>query len=512
MRNAATYSRFSTDRQTESSITDQQRACTEYAERHGLTIVEHHVDEGISGAAVGNRPALAALERAVLDRRVEVVLVADLSRLSRSQSDLPRIIERWRFRGVRTVGVLDGFDSTSRSARMQAGLSGLMSDELRAGIRDRVHLALESRAKRAEPTGSRLYGFTSKREPIDAEVAVVREIFARIAGGETYAAVCASLNVRGVPSPGAKWARTSRRTDGRWLSTTLHELLTNEGYVGRLIWNRSQWVKDPDTGKRQRRERPRAEWVVHERPELAVVDRATWDRVAARLAARSGTAGKGKARPKYLLSGLLECAACGGAFTVAGSRGGTYYCARHRTAPDLCGVALGARREPTERLVLPTLYGALLSDEAVERGLGLMRRALAAPKVAPEASAEVARLAAQAARLRAMVAAGELDEALAAPMLERITAAQDAAGRTRAVAVLGPRGQLERAYRLTVASLRERLTDADIGTAREAIRALVGRIRLADEGGALVAHFGPCTLGGSGGLLWVDVPPVRLRA
>jgi hypothetical protein len=62
------------------------------------------------------------------------------------------------------------------------------------------------------------------------------------------------LNARGVPSPGARWNRSERRHDGRWLTSALHAMLRNERYVGRLYWNRSSWVKDPDFGLRVRRE------------------------------------------------------------------------------------------------------------------------------------------------------------------------------------------------------------------------------------------------------------------
>jgi site-specific DNA recombinase len=64
------------------------------------------------------------------------------------------------------------------------------------------------------------------------------------------------LNARGIPSPGARWNRSERRRDGRWLISALHAMLQSERYAGRLVWNRSVGVKDPDTGKRVRRERP----------------------------------------------------------------------------------------------------------------------------------------------------------------------------------------------------------------------------------------------------------------
>lgn len=89
---AALYSRFSTDRQNESSIADQVRVCLEYIERQGWTILERYEDQGISGAALGNRPGVLALQDAALARRIDAIVVTDLTRLSRSQGDLSKMI------------------------------------------------------------------------------------------------------------------------------------------------------------------------------------------------------------------------------------------------------------------------------------------------------------------------------------------------------------------------------------------------------------------------------------
>ena len=49
------------------------------------------------------------------------LIVMDLCRLSRSQSDLPKTIDRLTHRGVRVIGVQDGYDSSRKGHKLQAG-------------------------------------------------------------------------------------------------------------------------------------------------------------------------------------------------------------------------------------------------------------------------------------------------------------------------------------------------------------------------------------------------------
>ena len=114
-----------------------------------------------------------------------------------------------------------------------------------------------------EPIGHRL-------EINQAQAEIVRQIFAR-SGGESCQRIAAELNARGVRGP----------RGGTWSVSALYGspakgsgMLNNELYLGRYIWNRSRWVKDPDTRQRQRVDRPREEWQIENRQELRILDEA----------------------------------------------------------------------------------------------------------------------------------------------------------------------------------------------------------------------------------------------
>ncbi len=482
---AIIYARYSTDRQADSSIADQLRVCRQYAEQRGWQVIAEHRDEGISGAALGNRPgvraALAHLQRG------DVLVVMDLSRLSRSQ-DIGPLIEQQRFRGARVVGVQDGYDSSSRTARMQAGMSGIMSEEFRAQIADRTRSAMQMRAEHGESTGGRAYGYAAD------EGAVVKDIFDRWAGGDSLKQIASELNRRGVPSPGARWQRKRGATHGRWLVSALHALIQNERYAGRLIYNRSQWTREPGTGIRKRTERPESEWIVRQVEPL--IDERTWRAAQSRFRATG-------ARPagKYMLSGLLVCASCGARMTIMGGSQHRYICGTHHNGgPHACSNGLSVPRALAELHILEPVVSRLLDPDAISEAIRQMRAEdRAAPRSADKQQVE---------SLRRMVREGTLSAEVAAPA---IAEAQRRAARQTATPL-----PTAREWRQAVAGMRELLQGDDVVAAREALLEWIGEIPMQPQGDHYIATvqarqvvLATGTTGisvGSGGAIQIRIP------
>ena len=85
MPRAAFYARYSSDKQRDASIDDQFRNCQKYAEREGWEVVETYEDRAVSGAAKADRPGYRAMLADADNERFEVLIVDDLSRLSRDR-------------------------------------------------------------------------------------------------------------------------------------------------------------------------------------------------------------------------------------------------------------------------------------------------------------------------------------------------------------------------------------------------------------------------------------------
>lgn len=494
---AAIYSRFSTDRQTDSSIADQVRVCTEYAEGQGWSVAQKFEDQGISGAALGNRPGVLRMREAGMAGRFDVLLVCDLNRLARSE-DLPPLISRLRFRGVRIIGVQDGFDSSARTARMQAGMSAIMGGEFIEMVRARTYAALESRAKDSKPTGGRAYGYRDGK--VDrGEAFIVQEIFGKFADGMQVRAIAVDLNARRIPSPGSTWNRTTRRANG-WLGSSIRVILRNERYRGAIHWNMSEWRKDPDSGKRKRIVRPRGEWITRTDESLRIVSDELFARANQRLLPRGDHKHvQNGGKPKYLLSGLLRCAACHASYIVVNAR--EYGCSTHHDGGP-CDNKVRISREHLQDVMLGQLRKDLLAPESVKQIAQDMRASWAEQARTHEAKAveaprELQELSARIERLRDRLKLGDpdmaVDELQAA--IDRAEAKRDELLNQEPVAKQS--AKILKMLPKAAEAARREIAEALGGNSRASLKARVmlreaynGEIRLVpDEAGGLMAHW-----------------------
>jgi DNA invertase Pin-like site-specific DNA recombinase len=368
MTKAATYSRYSTDGQSEESITDQQRVATNYAARHGMTVVQQYSDAGISGAALGNRPGVLKMIAAAESKHFAVLLLNDTTRLSRSQ-DLSPLIAKLRHLGVRVIGVQDGFDSESRTARMQAGMSGIMSEEFRAMISDRTRSARNMRAQERKPVGGKAYGYSAgTRTVIPEQEAIVQRIFARYVEGASFRTIAHELNAERVPSPGSMWAgRKVRRASG-WMMNAVKGILENELYTGAVTWNKTVWSRDPVSGRRVCRPRAKEEWIQYQDDALRIVSDDVWARARRRTKVSRNSDARLKAggKPKYALSGLLHCAVCGAHYILIAAA--TYKCSSNINGGNsACPNERVLRKERAEKIILGPINDGLLAPQRVAK-------------------------------------------------------------------------------------------------------------------------------------------------
>ena len=372
---AAIYARYSTDLQAAVSVEDQFRVCEERARLDGLTVVERFADRGISGASL-IRPGIQDLLQHALAGKFDVVIAEALDRISRDQEDIAGIYKRLNFAGVKLVTLSEGPIS-----ELHIGLKGTMNAMFLKDLADKTRRGLRGRIELGKSGGGNAFGYDVVRktdamgEPVrgdrninQTEADIVRRIFTLYADGQSPRAIAHLFNAEECKGP-------SGRT---WGPSTIHGnkdrgtgILNNELYIGRLVWNRLRYIKDPDTGKRVSRLNPEEQWVIHEVPDLRIVSQELWERVKVRQASVSlsrSTSSEAagfwdRRRPRYLLSGLVKCAECGSSYVkISQSHFG---CAGARNK-GTCGNRKAVRRDILEETVLRGLQDRLMTEEHLD--------------------------------------------------------------------------------------------------------------------------------------------------
>jgi DNA invertase Pin-like site-specific DNA recombinase len=152
----ATYARYSSNQQRDSSIVDQQRNMMRYAETKGWRILTDFMfsDEAISGAGL-DRPGFQQLLRAAKasPRVIDVILVDDTSRISRSLADTVRLREDLNFTGIRFIAVSQGIDSDDEQADVMMTVHGLVDSLCIKELAKKTHRGLEGLALKGFHTG-----------------------------------------------------------------------------------------------------------------------------------------------------------------------------------------------------------------------------------------------------------------------------------------------------------------------------------------------------------------------
>ena len=377
----ALYARYSSDQQRNASIEDQFRLCHEHATREGWEIAGTYQDAGISGASLVLRPGMQKLVRDAQSGLFQLVLAEALDRISRDQADIATLYKHLKFVGVPIVTLAEGAIS-----ELHVGLKGTMNALFLKDLAMKTRRGLRGRVENGKSGGGLCFGYRVVRQldqhgdplrgdrEIDADQAtIVRRIFREFAAGIGPRAIAKKLNHQGFAGPAGKlWNDTTIRGHVRRGTG----LINNELYIGRLVWNRQRYVKDPATGKRVSRLNPKEDWIVTDVPDLRIVDDALWQAVKLRQetiaesnvnlteAVRAHHARNRLSacrRPKSLLSGLIFCGCCGGPYALRSAD--RFACSSH-TSNGSCSNRRTIVRAELEQRVLAGLRDRMMAPEA----------------------------------------------------------------------------------------------------------------------------------------------------
>ena len=373
---AVIYARYSSDLQREESIEDQVEVCRRYAQAQGWRLVNTYSDAALSGAS-RYRPSYQALIADARKNQFDIVVCEAVDRLGRRLADTADLQDTLAFLGIRLFT-----PSVGEVTALHVAIMGMMAQMTLRDIADKTKRGQLGRIRKGKVPSGLAYGYCiaagadgdgGHRSINPAEAQIVRRIFNDYSAGIAPERIAKGLNTEGIPGPGGRpWSNTTIRGQSRRGTG----ILNNSLYMGMLEWNRCSYVKDPATGKRVARPNPPEKWETCLVPELRIVDDGIWQSVKQqqgkiRLSLRGQAGIKAGAarhdlhsthRARFLLSGLMKCACCGGNLTIMGKD--RFGCSTRRRR-GTCTNALSITRQSIEERVLIGLKERLVTPELV---------------------------------------------------------------------------------------------------------------------------------------------------
>jgi len=519
---AAIYARYSSDLQRPASIHDQARQCRAEISRRGWEEAALYSDSEIPGMVSQGRPGYQRLLRAAKAHEFDVIVTDEVSRLARRSSEMVSLNERLRFWGIGLVGLLDGMDSVTspEAAKAIIALKSYTNEAEGQANAHRSRRGLAGRVLAGYHAGGAPYGYRTRpvhadkpgdppgTGPVigyeylihDGEAEVIRRVFQLYADGISPRGVAEQLNAEGVLPPGARW-RDRQGVRRTWSHGAIHGdptkglgILNNEKYIGRLIWNRSTWPRDPDQDAKQvRRELPEEKWVRRDVPELRIVLQELWEAVKARQRQRSSRIRQVATVPAVprLLSGLLVCGRCEARYVLRGRQ--TYCCAsRQNRGKVVCDCMATVNAAEAEQAILDMIEPLFCNETVlaqleteVRKRLAEARRQRSRQKSAEgKLKSELAEVEAQIGRFVEWIAKGKLVEDLERQMLAA-EARRDYLRRevARARAAAPPDGvdMLPTAVRKIVSDLRQMLEAGRVEDLKRILSRLVTSIEVHED-------------------------------
>lgn len=332
------YARYSSHNQKDVSIEQQVEACQKYAKAEDITIVEIYDDRAISGKS-DKRPNFQRMLRDAEKGGFQYVIAWKSNRIGRNMLQAMSNECRLNDLGVRCLYTEEDFDDSAAGRFAlrnmmnvnQFYIENLAEDVIR-GMRDNAQKCL---ANSWQPLG-----FTRDKDLhiiIDEpKAAIAREIFERVATGETYASIARNLNERGIETALRK----------KWRPGSFTSMLSNEKYRGVYTFDDI-----------------RIEGGVPR-----IVDDELFYKVQERIKTKKMTSGRNTGDSDYLLTGKLFCGHCKSPMTGMSGHGRNkvfkyYKCKGNKK--------LGCKTKPIskeliEDLIANLLVNKILTDDTIK--------------------------------------------------------------------------------------------------------------------------------------------------
>lgn len=277
-------------------------------------LVEIFADKGITGTSVKNRDEFNKMIRLCKKKKVDMIITKSISRFARNTLDCLKYTRLLKSLGVDVFFEEQGIHSMDSGAEFYITIYGSIAQSESENISANVKFGKAQSAREGNAT-FHYKNFLGYRKGADGKPEIepegaetVKMIYDIFLGGDSLMKVAEKLDKAGRPTPSGR---------GKWSSSTVRSILSNEKYAGDVIINKT-YTEDCLSKKIRVNNGERQKFYI-ENNHPAIIDKTTFARVQEELAKRLGKAKVkqvgtkteiGKYSSKYALTDLLICGEC----------------------------------------------------------------------------------------------------------------------------------------------------------------------------------------------------------
>jgi len=298
----------------------------------------------------------------------QAILVWKLSRFARNRQDSILYKSMLKKRGIEVISISEPIGDTPQGQLMEGIIEVI--DEFYSAVlaQETLRGMVENARKGYRNGGFPIYGYKNVRvfdekgnpktkyEVNEAEAKVVKLIFELYTKGNDLKNVVMELGRKGIrPRSGTYWSKS-----------TVANILRNETYIGWTVFNK----REKKTMGRQFK--PKDEWIIIKNTHKPIISEEFFNRVQKLIEERQpkNTPAQVTAS-QYLLSGLMRCGKCGGAYGVTGygrQRKYAYYnCINYSKKGKKVCPGRRLRADELDREIIDRVRRLVFSDENMRK-------------------------------------------------------------------------------------------------------------------------------------------------
>ena len=299
MVNTGIYVRVSTEEQAREgySIRGQEEKLKNYAILKEWHVYSVYSDEGISGKDIDGRPEVKRLISDIEGGKVENVLVFKIDRLTRSTKNLIELMDLFNKHDCAFNSLSESIDTSTASGRMFLKIVGIFAEFERENLVERLRLGFERKVKEGYALSNyrQAYGYEKEKgskilEVNEKEAEIVKRIYDMYLNDDyTLYKIAKTLTAQNI----------STKTDKRWASITVKDILQNPVYIGKVRYS----VRDE------------SRYFEADGWHTPIIDEDTFYEVQSKIKKIQAIARKKRPSSGVYFAGVLVCVECGCRYT-----------------------------------------------------------------------------------------------------------------------------------------------------------------------------------------------------